>query len=98
MKQIIEKKNKMLKEAGEKFREIWKIYRMLDTIEVDSAHYKTLIKLINARLGDLSCRYGDYFKESDLYLPEAEEGDPESELEALEDDLPFVTPEDGDKE
>ena len=73
MKQMIEKKNKMLKEAGEKFREIWKIYRMLDTIEVDSAHYKTLIKLINARLGDLSCRYGDYFEESDLYLPEAEE-------------------------
>ena len=98
MKQMIEKKNRMLKEAGEKFREIWKIYRMMDTIEVDNAHYKTLIKLINARLGDLSCRYGDYFEESDLYLPEAEEGDPESELEALEDDLQFVTPEDGDKE
>ena len=37
MEQMIEKKNKMLKEAGEAFKEIWKIHRMMDTVEIDSA-------------------------------------------------------------
>lgn len=73
MEQMIEKKNKMLKEAGEAFREIWKIYRMMDTVELDSAHYRTLIKLVNDRLGSLSCSYAAYLEESGLYLPEAEE-------------------------
>ena len=75
MEQMIEKKNKMLKEAGEAFREIWKIYRMMDTAELDSAHYRTLIKLVNDRLGSLSCSYAAYLEESGLYLPEAEEAD-----------------------
>ena len=98
MKQMIEKKNKMLKEAGEALKEIWKIHRMMDTVEIDSVNFRTLVGLVNDKLARLSCSYGDYLDESELYLPEAEEGDPESELEALEDDLPFVTPDGGDAE
>ena len=89
-KPMIVTKNKLLKEAGEKLNAVWDIACMLE--------YKTLIDLISFRLRHLALGYDDYLEEAELYLPEAEEGDPESELEALEDDLPFVTPEDGDKE
>lgn len=75
MKQMIEKKNKMLKEAGEAFKEIWKIHRMMDTVEIDSANFRTLVKLVNDKLARLSCSYGDYLDESELYLPGAEEAD-----------------------
>lgn len=73
MKQMIEKKNRMLKEAGEAFREIWKIYRMLECVEIDGSDYKTLINLVNAQLGRYACNYAAYLEESGLYLPEAEE-------------------------
>lgn len=73
MEQMIEKKNKMLKEAGEAFKEIWKIYRMMDTVEIDSVNFRTLVELVNDKLARLSCSYGDYLDESELYLPEAEE-------------------------
>lgn len=73
MKQMIEKKNKMLKEAGEAFKEIWKIYRMMDTVEIDNVNFRTLVELVNNKLARLSCGYEDYLDESELYLPEAEE-------------------------
>ena len=81
MKQMIEKKNEMLKKAGDAFKEIFQIYRMMNDIELDSSNYRTLLKLVNSRIGTLSCSYGDYLDESELYLPEAEE-------DGVEDDLP----------
>ena len=90
--------NKLLKEAGEKLNAVWDIACMLENVNASNRDYKTLIDLISFRLRHLALGYDDYLEEAELYLPEAEEGDPESELEALEDDLQFVTPEDGDKE
>ena len=111
---MIVTKNKLLKEAGEKLNAVWDIACMLENVNASNAvwdiacmlenvnasnrDYKTLIDLISFRLRHLALGYDDYLEEAELYLPEAEEGDPESELEALEDDLQFVTPEDGDKE
>ena len=90
---MIVTKNKLLKEAGEKLNAVWDIACMLENVNASNRDYKTLIDLISFRLRHLALGYDDYLEEAELYLPEAEDGDPESELEALEDDLPFVTPE-----
>lgn len=92
MKQMIEEKNNLLREAGEKLRNVWDIGCMLESVNASNRDYKTLIDLVSHRLRHLALGYEDYLEEAELYLPEAEEGDPESELEALEEDLPFVTP------
>lgn len=90
---MIVTKNKLLKEAGEKLNAVWDIACMLENVNASNRDYKTLIDLISFRLRHLTLGYDDYLEEAELYLPEAKEGDPESELEALEEDLPFVTPE-----
>ena len=91
---MIEEKNNLLREAGEKLRNVWDIGCMLESVNASNRDYKTLIDLVSHRLRHLALGYEDYLEEAEIYLPEAEEDDPE----ALEDDLQFVTPEDGDKE
>ena len=98
MKQMIEEKNNLLREAGEKLRNVWDIGCMLESVNASNRDYKTLIDLVSHRLRHLALGYEDYLEEAEIYLPEAEEGDPESELEALEEDLPFVTPEEKEDE
>ena len=98
MKQMIEEKNNLLREAGEKLRNVWDIGCMLESVNASNRDYKTLIDLVSHRLRHLALGYEDYLEEAELYLPEEEEGDPESELEALEEDLPFVTPEEKEDE
>ena len=102
-KSMIEEKNKLLKEAGQKLNKVWDIACMLDSVHASNRDYATLIEIVSHRLRHLALGYDEYLEESELYLPEAEEADPETELEALEgdipieEDLPFVTPKDGDE-
>lgn len=106
MEQMIERKNKLLKEAGAALKEVWELAIMASETECStSMSHKTLTKLVNSRLRSLSCNYDEYINESELALPEAEEGSEEEVLEEtkdlddqLEEDLPFVTPSDKKEE
>ena len=86
-KTMIEEKNKLLKEAGEKLRDVWDIGCMLESVNASNRDYKTLVNLISFRLRHLALGYEDYLEESEVYLPEAVEG--KSEKEAIEDDAPY---------
>lgn len=90
-KKMIEQKNELLKEAGNGLREIWNIALMLDHSDFNNRHFDTLIKLVNGRLRAISCHYDEYLDESEIYLPEAEEGEEPTidKDEEVTDDLPF---------
>ena len=81
-KTMIEEKNKLLKEAGEKLRNVWDIGCMLESVNASNRDYKTLVDLISFRLRHLALGYDDYLEEAELYLPEAEQEDD------VEEDLP----------
>ena len=85
MNKMIDDKNKLLKEAGEKLSEVWEIGMMLDSVEMSSRDFETLLKLVAFRLRHIGCGHDEFFDEAEIALPEAEEGE-------LDDDLPFVTP------
>jgi len=70
MEQMIERKNEMLKEAGEALKEIWYIYRMTCSMECknDKAR-ETLERLVIERLSSLSYRYEIYLEEAKV-VPE----------------------------
>lgn len=78
-KTMIEEKNKLLKEAGEKLRDVWDIGCMLESVNASNRDYKTLVDLISFRLRHLALGYEDYLEEAELYLPEA--------LEAEDDEI-----------
>ena len=85
---MIVTKNKMLKEAGQKLHEVWDIACMLENVNLNKRDYQTLISLVSHRLTHIACGYDEYLEECELYLPEAEEADPEEDpfLELPEDE------------
>ena len=78
-KTMIEEKNKLLKEAGEKLRNVWDIGCMLESVNASNRDYKTLVDLISFRLRHLALGYDDYLEEAEVFLPEA--------LEAEDDEI-----------
>jgi len=93
MEQMIERKNKLLKEAGAALKEVWELAIMASETECStSMSHKTLTKLVNSRLRSLSCNYDEYINESELALPEAEEGS-EEEVEQGDEFLDLPTEE-----
>lgn len=81
---MITRKNKLLKEAGQKFNEIWDIAHMLDeTVTSSNRCRETMLKLAVRRIRELSCKGDEFLVESQIYPPEAKE-----------EDLHFVTPTD----
>ena len=82
MENTIDRKNQLLKNAGNALGEIWEISTMLDHVTCDrDSCYKILLKLVQDKLSELSCKYDDYITESQIYeepdqfldLPEEEE-------------------------
>ena len=74
--EMIRKKNRMLKDAGNAMEEIWKISCMLDRVSCDGlSDYKLLIKTINERIGILTYGYRELLKEAENDLPGVGEED-----------------------
>ena len=98
MKGMIDRKNGLLLRNGKRMQEIKKIARDLKNAKMSDSGMTLFLNLLGDKLYDLTLWGDDMILEGNIDLPEAEEGDPESELEALEDDLPFVTPEEKEDE
>lgn len=82
MENTIDRKNKLLKNAGNALGEIWEISTLIDHVTCDrDSCYKSLLNLVQERLSTLSYKYDDYITESQIYeepdqfldLPEEEE-------------------------
>lgn len=74
--EMIRKKNRMLKDAGNALMEIWRISLMLDNVQcVGDSNYKTLVNTVNERLGILTYGYRELLKEAEVDLPGVEEED-----------------------
>ena len=111
--EMIDRKNDLLKSGVERLQEVKRIAIGLESMCVSESAETAIqfCRCAGAKLRMLSYLWVDMDDESEKEAltvkpeteeptvdQEEEEGDPESELEALEDDLQFVTPEDGDKE
>ena len=76
MKQMIAKKNKMLREAGTALKEVWELACMINETEcLTSTSHRTFTELVNDRLRSLSYNYDQYIDEAEHALPEAEQED-----------------------
>ena len=82
MENIIDRKNRLLKNAGNALEEIWEISTLIDHVTCDrDSCYKSLLNLVQERLSTLSYKYDNYITESQIYeesdqfldLPEEEE-------------------------
>ncbi len=82
MENTIDRKNRLLKNAGNALGEIWEISTLIDHVTCDrDSCYKSLLNLVQERLSTLSYKYDDYITESQVYeepaqsleLPEDEE-------------------------
>lgn len=82
MENTIDRKNRLLKNAGNALGEIWEISTLIDHVTCDrDSCYKSLLNLVQERLSTLSYKYDDYITESQIYeepdrfldLPEEEE-------------------------
>lgn len=74
--EMIKKKNRMLKDAGNALKELWRISLMLDNVQcVGDSNYKTLVKTVNERIGILTYGYSDLLKEAEVNPPGIEEED-----------------------
>lgn len=75
MKQMIEKKNKMLKEARDDMYEIYTLARVLRHADAPDELYKKLVQTIVDKIALTSYDYDKYDRECKLGLPE-EDNDP----------------------
>ena len=75
MKQMIEKKNKMLREARDDMYEIYTLARVLRHADAPDELYRKLVQTVVDKIALASYDYNKYAIESELYLPEAEEAD-----------------------
>lgn len=76
MKQMIEKKNRMLKEARDDMYEIYTLARVLRHADAPDELYKKLVQTIVDKIALTSYDYDKYDRECKLGLPEAEDNDP----------------------
>lgn len=75
MKQMIEKKNRMLKEARDDMYEIYTLARVLRHADAPDELYRKLVQTIVDKIALTSYDYDKYDKECKLGLPE-EDNDP----------------------
>ncbi len=75
MEQMIEKKNKMLKEARDDMYEIYTLARVLRHADAPDELYKKLVQTIVDKIALTSYDYDKYDRECKLGLPE-EDNDP----------------------
>lgn len=75
MKQMIEKKNKMLKEARDDMYEIYTLARVLRHADAPDELYRKLVQTIVDKIALTSYDYDKYDRECKLGLPE-EDNDP----------------------
>lgn len=73
MKQMIEKKNKMLKEARDDMYEIYTLARVLRHADAPDELYRKLVQTVVDKIALTSYDYDKYDRECKLGLPEAEE-------------------------
>ena len=84
MKDMIERKNNILRNGAEQFRNVGKLAVMCRGVrftELDAAD--EFMTILANTLSRVSLTRFDLLEEADISLPEAEEG-------SLDDDLPFV--------
>lgn len=87
MKNTIDRKNRLLKNAGKALGEIWEISTLIDHVTCDrDSCYKSLLNLVQERLSTLSCKYDDYITESQIYE------EPDQFLDFPEEEELFTVP------
>ena len=99
--EMITRKNEYLKHASDKFRDVGKLATMCNGMKFTTAESASeFMGVLANTLKKLSYERFDLLEESNIALPEAVKADESSieELDELEEDLPFVTPDGGDAE
>ena len=99
--EMITRKNEHLKHASNKFRDIGKLATMCKGIRFETAESASEFMSVMANtLKKLSYERFDLLEEANIALPEAVKADEASidELDELDEDLPFVTPEEKEDE
>lgn len=93
--EMITRKNEYLKHASEEFRNVGKLATMCKGMKFTTAESASeFMGVLANTLKKLSYERFDLLEESNIALPEAVKADESSidELDDLEEDLPFVTP------
>ena len=91
------RKNKALFEAAGALQKIYNLAGAVDGLRAeDLVASKLTFEMLAEKLEGISCIYWKYLKEASIELPEAIKADEASidEHDDLEEDLPFVTPDD----
>ena len=99
--EMITHKNEYLKHASDKFRDVGKLATMCGGIRFETTESASeFMSVLANTLKKLSYERFDLQGEANIALPEAVEADERTidELDELEEDLPFVTPDGGDAE
>lgn len=99
--EMITRKNEYLKHASEEFRNVGKLATMCKGMKFTTAESASeFMGVLANTLKKLSYERFDLLEESNIALPEAVKADESSidELDDLEEDLPFVTPEEKEDE
>ena len=95
---MITRKNEFLRHASEEFRNVGKLATMCKGMKFTTAESASeFMGVLANTLKKLSYERFDLLEESNIALPEAVEANERTidELDDLEEDLPFVTPDDG---
>ena len=94
---MITRKNEFLKHASEEFRNVGKLATMCKGMKFTTAESASeFMGVLANTLKKLSYERFDLLEESNIALPETVEANERTidELDDLEEDLPFVTPDD----
>lgn len=92
MKELIERKNKLLRSTSDKLSQLPEIADLLeDSNNLSYDNQKTLADVVAAKLRSLALGWSEAFFESQIELPEAKQEEPtiDEEPEVTENDLPF---------
>ena len=92
MKELIERKNKLLRSTSDKLSQLPEIASLLeDSNNLSYDNQKTLTDLVATKLRNLALGWSEAFFESQIELPEAKQEEPtiDEEAEVTENDLPF---------
>lgn len=92
MKDLIERKNKLLRSTSDKLSQLPEIADLLeDSNNLSYDNQKTLADLVATKLRALALGWSEAFFESQIELPEPKQEEPtiDEEAEVTENDLPF---------
>ena len=83
MKELIERKNKLLRSTSDKLSQLPEIASLLeDSNNLSYENQKTLTDLVAAKLRNLALGWSEAFFESQIELPEAKQEEPTIDEEA----------------